>query len=91
MGVGYSLVVLGATWGTFEFAYNRYDAVNSFLLGVLLAPPVVRYIAGYLILVVWDSVVCVDGYNSLISGPEHLLRLVVLVITRGPCCVLKMH
>ena len=50
--VGFSLVVLGATWGTFEFAYNRYDAINSFLLGLLLAPPVVGYIAGGLILVV---------------------------------------
>ena len=58
MEVGFSLVVLGATWGTLEFAYNRYDATNSFLLGLLLAPLVVGYIAAGLILVVWDSVVC---------------------------------
>ena len=56
--VGPSLVVLGATWGTLECAYNRYDAINSFLLGLLLAPPVVRYIAADLILTVWDSVLC---------------------------------
>ena len=56
--VGFSLVVLGATWVTFEFAYNRHDAINSFLLGLLLAPPVVGYIADGLILAVWDSVVC---------------------------------
>ena len=39
--VGFSLAVPGATWGTLEFAYNRYDAIYSFLLSLLLAPPVV--------------------------------------------------
>ena len=50
--VGSSLVVLGATWGTLECAYNRFDVINSFLLGLLLALPVVRYIADDLILAV---------------------------------------
>ena len=40
--VGSSLVVLGATWGTLRvYPYNRYVAIISFLLGMLLASPVV--------------------------------------------------
>ena len=40
--VGSSLVVLGATWGTLRvFPYNRDVAIIPFLLGMLLAPPVV--------------------------------------------------
>ena len=40
--VGPSLVVLGATWGTLRvFPYNRDVAIISFLLGMLLVPPVV--------------------------------------------------
>ena len=50
--------VLGATWGTLECAYNRYNAINSFLLSLLLAPPVVWYVAGGMVLAVRDSVVC---------------------------------
>ena len=41
MEVGSSLVVLGATWGTLVYPYNRDVAIISFLLGMLLAPPVV--------------------------------------------------
>ena len=41
--VGSSLVVLGATWGTLEFIPTIGDvAIISFLLGMLLASPVVR-------------------------------------------------
>ena len=51
--VGSSLVVLGATWGTLEFfPYNRDVAIISFVLGMLLASPVVRYIASGLVMVV---------------------------------------
>ena len=40
--VGSSLVVLGATWGTLEFIPTIRDvAIISFLLGMLLASPVV--------------------------------------------------
>ena len=40
--VGSSLVVLGATWGMLRvYPYNRDVAIISFLLGMLLASPVV--------------------------------------------------
>ena len=52
---GYSLVVLGATWGALEFI-PTIDMLQlfSFLLGMLLASPVVRYIASGLAVVISD-------------------------------------
>ena len=50
--VGSSLVVLGATWGTLEFIPTRDVAIISFLLGMLLASPVVGKIASGLVMVV---------------------------------------
>ena len=40
------------------FPYNRYDAVCSFLLSMLLAPPIVRLTVDCLRVVIWDSAVC---------------------------------
>ena len=60
--------MLGATWGTLECAYNRYDAINSFLLSLLLAPPVVWYLVVGMVLAVCDSVVC-----SLVQSIESLV------------------
>ena len=53
--VGYSLVVLGATWGTVEFIPTiEMWQLFSFLLSVLLASPVVRYLASGLVVVISD-------------------------------------
>ena len=53
--VGYSLVVLGATWGALEFIPTiDMSQLFSFLLGMLLAVPVVGYIASGLAVVVSD-------------------------------------
>ena len=55
MEVGYSLVVLGATWGTLEFIPTiEMWQLFSFLLSVLLASPVVGYIASGLVVVISD-------------------------------------
>ena len=53
--VGYSLVVLGATWGALEFIPTiDMSQLLSFLLGMLLAFPVVGYIVSGLVVVVSD-------------------------------------
>ena len=53
--VGSTLVVLGATWGTLEFVPTiEVWQLFSFLLGMLLASPVVGYIASGLALVISD-------------------------------------
>ena len=50
---GYSLVVLGATWGTLEFIPTiEMWQLFSFLLSMLLASPVVRCIASGLVVVI---------------------------------------
>ena len=55
MEVGYSLVVLGATWGTLEFVPTiEMQQLFSFLLSVLLASPVVGCIASGLVVVISD-------------------------------------
>ena len=55
MEVGYSLVVLGATWGALEFIPTiEMWQLFSFLLSMLLASPVVGYIASGLAVVVSD-------------------------------------
>ena len=52
---GYSLVVLGATWGTLEFipTIDMWQ-LFPFLLSVLLASPVVGCVASGLVLVISD-------------------------------------
>ena len=53
--VGYSLVVLGATWGALEFIPTiDMSQLFSFLLGMLLAFPVVGNIASSLAVVTSD-------------------------------------
>ena len=53
--VGYSLVVLGATWGALEFIPTiDMSQLFSFLLGMLLAFPVVGYLVSGLAVVVSD-------------------------------------
>ena len=53
--VGYSLVVVGATWGALEFIPTiDMSQLFSFLLGMLLAVPVDGYIASGLAVVVSD-------------------------------------
>ena len=51
------------------FPYNRYDAVCSFLLSMLLAPAIVRLTVGF-----WqwfyEVVLCVVGFNFFVPGPE---------------------
>ena len=55
MEVGYSLVVLGATWGTLEFIPTiEMWQLFSFLLSVLLASPVVGYLASGFVVVISD-------------------------------------
>ena len=51
------------------FPYNRYDAVCSFLLSMLLAPPIVRLTVNFC---QWfyETVLCVVGSNFLVPGPE---------------------
>ena len=50
---GYSLVVLGATWGTLEFIPTiEMWQLFSFLLSMLLASPVVGCIASGLVVVI---------------------------------------
>ena len=83
-----SLVVLGATWVTLECAYNRYVAINSFLLSLLLAPPV-----GWSFAVAWYwlyvTVLCswIQSLESLIS--ECLLQPSGLVVVPGAYGVSK--
>ena len=51
--VGYTLVVLGATWGALAFIPTiEMWQLFSFLLSMLLASPVVGYIAFGLVVVV---------------------------------------
>ena len=53
--VGSTVVVLGATWGTLEFVPTiEVWQLFSFLLGMLLASPVVGYIVYGLALVISD-------------------------------------
>ena len=52
---GYSLVVLGATWETLEFIPTiEMWQLFSFLLSVLLASTVVRYLASGLVVIISD-------------------------------------
>ena len=52
---GYSLVVLGATWGTLEFIPTiEMLQLFSFLLGMLLASPVVGCLAFGLVVVILE-------------------------------------
>ena len=53
MEVGYPLVVLGATWGVLEFIHTiEMWQLFSFLLSMLLASPVVGYIASGLVVTI---------------------------------------
>ena len=53
--VGYSLVVLGATWGALEFVptIEMYQ-LFSFLLSMLRASPVVGYFASGSVMIISD-------------------------------------
>ena len=51
------------------FTYNRYDAVCSFLLSMLLAPSIVRLTVDF-----WqwfyEALLCVVGFHFLVTGPK---------------------
>ena len=81
--VGYSLVVLGATWGTFRvYPYNRDVAI------ILLPTECAASFSCSRVYCVWLSVGynrqrCVVNSNSLNPSIERLVRLNVKVVA---CC-----